>query len=101
MKPEELNEKVLEQVSGGTADSVDRIRETKIINLLKSRLDLNDPDITGESSIIVDLGAGSLDVVDIVQALEEEFNIRVSDSRMASLRTVRDLIDLVKESTEI
>ena len=65
---EELSDKALEQVTGGGVDfdGKDELK-IRIVGLLKSQLDLNNIDIHDGSSIVGDLGADSLDVVDIIQ----------------------------------
>ena len=90
----ELTDKELEQVTGG-AGSVD---QTRVIGLLRNHLGKNDSEeIYGTSSLVGDLGADSLDVVDIVRALEEEFKIHISDTRVLSVRTVNDLCKAIEE----
>lgn len=95
---EELSDKALEQVTGGAAGIGDNDELImRIIGLLKNQLDLNNIDILGRSTIAGDLGADSLDVVDIVQAIEEEFKISLPESRVFAVKTVEDLCNLVEE----
>lgn len=96
---EELSDKALVHVIGGAADigGKDELK-IRIINLLKNQLDLNNIDIHGGSTIVGDLGADSLDVVDIVQTMEEEFKISLPESLVITVKTVDDLCNLVKKS---
>ena len=95
---EELSDKALEQVTGG-AVGIGGNDELimRIIGLLKNQLDLNNIDVCGRSLIVGDLGADSLDVVDIVQAIEEEFKISLPESRVFVAKTVEDLCKLIEE----
>lgn len=95
---EELSDRALEQVTGGAAGIRGRDElQIRIIGILKNQLDLNHIDIHGGSSITGDLGADSLDVVDVIQALEEEFKISLPESRVSAVKTVGDLCDLIEE----
>ena len=69
----------------------------RIIGLLINQLDLNNIDVCGRSTIAGDLGADSFDVVDIIQAIEEEFKIILPESRIYAVKTVEDLCNLVEE----
>lgn len=56
--------------------------------------------ITGEANIMDDLGADSLDVVETIMAIEEEFDIEISDDAAEKIQTVQDAIDYVTEHAE-
>ena len=51
--------------------------------------------VTLESEIIKDLGADSLDVVEMLLSLEENFNITVTDEQTDSIKTVKDIVDII------
>ena len=53
-------------------------------------------DVTMESSFIDDLGADSLDIVDLIMNLEETFNIEIPDSDAEKVATVGDVVDYIK-----
>ena len=63
--------------------------------LLADQLGIEELGIKPESNLIEDLGADSLDEVEIVMAIEEEFDVEIADEKMSSCKTVADLIALV------
>ena len=67
----------------------------KVIEILAEKPDKDASEITAESSIKEDLGADSLDMVEIVMEIEEEFDVEVEDSDTASIITVQDIVDYV------
>ncbi len=71
----------------------------KVKAIVASQLRLEAEDIADDASIIEDLGADSLDVVDIVMAFENEFGTTVPEDEIADLRTVRDLADFISSRT--
>ena len=73
----------------------------KIIDLVCDKLGVEKKDVTLESNIVDDLGADSLDIVEIVMAIEDAFNISVNDSEAEKIKTVGDLIENVKEKCKI
>lgn len=68
----------------------------KVIANIARLLDLHQHEVTPESLVCADLGAESLDMVEIVMAVEDEFEIEILDSEMAMLSTVQDWIDIVE-----
>lgn len=68
----------------------------KIKAILVDQLDVDEDAITMESSIIDDLGADSLDVVDMVMSMEEEFDIEIPDEEIESMKTVGDLVKFIE-----
>ncbi len=70
----------------------------KIKKLLAKQLGIKEDKIKPESRIVEDLGADSLDVVELLMTLEDEFNISVSDEEAASLKTVQDILNILKPS---
>lgn len=67
----------------------------KVADMLSEQLGINKDKITLESDVIKDLGADSLDVVQMLMALEEDFGITVSEDDAANLRTVADIVKLL------
>lgn len=63
--------------------------------VLVEQLSLDEADITLEASISDDLGADSLDAVELIMTLEEEFDITIETAQAESLKTVGNLVDLV------
>ena len=72
--------------------------EERVKEVIAKSLDIADKDsITGNSSFVDDLGADSLDSVELVMALEEEFGAEISDSDAEKLVTVQQVIDYITE----
>jgi acyl carrier protein len=72
----------------------------KVKEILVDQLDVAEDAITLESSITDDLGADSLDVVDLVMSLEEEFDIEIPDEEIESIKTVEDIVRFVEAKKE-
>ncbi len=60
----------------------------------------DDAEITLESTLVDDLGLSSLDVINVVAAFEDEFDIEVPDRVIPSLRTVQDIVNYLEENAE-
>jgi acyl carrier protein len=69
----------------------------EVINLLAEHLSYDKSKIQLKSNIIDDLGADSLDAVEIVMALEEKYGISILDSEAENIKTVEQLIKIVEE----
>ena len=67
----------------------------KISALMAEQLGIDKDSITLESEIIKDLGADSLDVVEMLLDLEKEYGIEISDEAAAELKTVGDIVNLI------
>ena len=72
----------------------------KVKKLLAEQLNISDDKITMKSKVIEDLGADSLDVVEMLMVLEDEFNITVSDEESLQLKTVGDIVNLIDSKTK-
>lgn len=72
----------------------------KIKKLLAEQLNIDPAKITENSRVIEDLGADSLDVVEMLMVLEDEFNVTVSDEESLTLKTVGDIAKLVDAKTK-
>ena len=68
----------------------------KIAEVLADQLGIDRSKITLESRIVEDLGADSLDVVELLMSLEEKYSITVSDDEAGSIRTVADIVKLIE-----
>jgi len=69
----------------------------KIVDILAEQLDIeNKNTITMESELVDDLGADSLDSIDIVMSVEDEFAIEVPDEVIESIKTVADIVDYIE-----
>ena len=69
----------------------------KIIDILCDQLDLDREQVTEDSEIIDDLGADSLDIVDLVMTLEDEFDTEITDEMVEGMKTVGDIARFVEE----
>ena len=70
----------------------------KVKEILCDQLDVDAKDVTMEASITEDLGADSLDIVDLVMSLEDEFDIEVPDEEVESIKTVGDIVRYIELS---
>lgn len=69
----------------------------KVRSIIAQQLGADESEITEDSHFIEDLGADSLDTVELVMALEEEFGIEISDEDAEKIQTVGDVIKYIKE----
>ncbi len=72
----------------------------KVKAILVDQLDVEDESVTMESSISDDLGADSLDVVDMVMSLEEEFDIEIPDEDIENMKTVGDIVRFIEAKND-
>ena len=72
----------------------------KIRAKIAEQLSLNEEEITMESGFVDDLGADSLDVVELIMALEEEFDIEIPDEDAEKITTVGDVVDYIKSRVD-
>jgi acyl carrier protein len=66
--------------------------ETKVKNIIVDQLGVDATRVKAEASFIDDLGADSLDIVELVMAMEEEFDLEIPDEAAEKLRTVGDVV---------
>ncbi|MBR0483005.1 acyl carrier protein [Candidatus Saccharibacteria bacterium] len=71
--------------------------DKKIIKLIAKTLELKEKDIKPETRLTQDLEIDSLDLVDLVAAFEEEFNIEIADQDIKKLQTVHDIIEYANQ----
>ena len=71
----------------------------KVRDILCDQLDYDEEKVTMDSSIIDDLGADSLDVVDLVMSLEEEFDIEIPDEEIENVKTVGDMVRFIESNS--
>ncbi len=70
----------------------------KIRDIIADQLDVADKDIITEASVITDdLGADSLDVVDLVMAIEDEFSVEIPEDEVENIKTVGDIVKYVED----
>jgi acyl carrier protein len=70
--------------------------EARVKEIICEQLGVSQEEVTPEASFIEDLGADSLDLVELVMALEEEYDIEVSDEDAEKIRTVRDVLGYIE-----
>ncbi len=68
----------------------------KIKAILSEQLDIEADEIALDSDIAEDLGADSLDVVDLIMTLEDEFEVEISDDVIESVKTIGDLVNFIE-----
>ncbi len=64
--------------------------------MIAEQLEIEEEEITMESALIEDLGADSLDVVDLVMSIEDEFEIEVPDEAIENMRTIGDAVKFIE-----
>lgn len=72
----------------------------KIVEIIASQLGIDHGDITPEASVVDDLGADSLDVVELVMALEEEFNLEIPDEEAEKIKNVHDIFSHMENALQ-
>jgi len=72
----------------------------KIKQLIVDQLGVEPADVTGSASFVDDLGADSLDRVELIMALEEEFNLEIPDGDAETISTVQHAIDYVEKNAK-
>ncbi len=75
--------------------------EDKIKEIIVDQLNVDADEVTNEASFMEDLGADSLDIVELIMALEEEFNMDVPDEEAEKLKTVGDAINFIKTHANV
>jgi acyl carrier protein len=73
----------------------DRVKE-----IIADKLSVEADEITMESSFIDDLGADSLDIVELIMALEDEFDLEIPDEQAEKISTVANVVEYIREHTE-
>lgn len=70
----------------------------KVKVILSTQFDVEEDSITPETDIADDLGADSLDVVDMLMSLEDEFDVEIPDEEIEKIRTVGKLVSYIEEN---
>jgi len=71
--------------------------EEKIVKIIAEKLSVEPDEVVGQASFVDDLGADSLDLVELIMAMEEVFDTEISDEDAEKLQTVQDAINYIKE----
>jgi len=70
--------------------------EDKVIEIIMEHLDVTREECVPEASFIDDLGADSLDLVELIMEMEENFELQITDEELEKIRTVKDVIDFLR-----
>lgn len=71
--------------------------EDRVKNIIVEQLGVDAEEVTPEASFVEDLGADSLDTVELIMAFEEEFGVEISDDEAEKIRKVRDAVDYIEK----
>jgi acyl carrier protein len=74
--------------------------EQRVKDIIVEQLGVEEDEVSAEASFIDDLGADSLDTVELVMAFEEEFNIEIPDEDAEGISTVQEAIDYIKTNVK-
>ncbi len=75
--------------------------ESRVKEIIVEQLKVDDPaSVTNEASFIDDLGADSLDTVQLIMELESEFGVEIPDEESTKIKTVQDAIDFIKANAK-
>jgi acyl carrier protein len=72
----------------------------RIVTIIAEQLQIDEDQVTPDASFMDDLGADSLDTVELIMALEEEFDLEIPDSEAEKIRTVQDTLNYMKSHAE-
>lgn len=72
----------------------------RVIEIIQDQLGIDDVEITTETSFKDDLGVDSLDLLELVMAFEEEYNIELNPEELEGISTVGDIIEFIKKYTD-
>ncbi len=70
--------------------------EEKVIDIIVDKLGVERSEVVPEAVFVDDLGADSLDLVELIMAMEEEFGLEIADEEAEKMRTVQDVINFIK-----
>ena len=70
--------------------------EEKVIGIIMEQLDVTREECVVEASFIDDLGADSLDLVELIMEMEEIFDVQIADNELEKIRTITDVLDFLK-----
>jgi acyl carrier protein len=74
--------------------------EEKVKAIIREQLSVSEEDVVPQASFVDDLGADSLDLVEMIMAMEEAFNISIADEDAEKIKTVQDAINYIQAHSE-
>ena len=74
--------------------------KNRIVEIIANQLGIEEEDITAAASVVDDLGADSLDVVELVMALEEEFDLEIPDEEAEKITNVQNIFDYMANALQ-
>lgn len=80
-----------------SADSI----ESKVIQIIAEQLSLREDEIKAESRFVDDLGADSLDIVELIMEMEEEFDIEIPDEEVEKMMSVQDVVGYISQHVSV
>lgn len=76
---------------------MEKTAERRVIEIIVEQLGVSEEEVTLEASFIEDLGADSLDLVELIMAMEEAFSLEISDEDAEKILTVQDAVNYITE----
>jgi acyl carrier protein len=95
----ELRDFIRGLTAGGAAQMA--IVEDKVKQIIVEQLGVDEAEVTSTASFVDDLGADSLDTVELVMAFEEAFDIEIPDEDAEKIRTVQDAVDYIGKHSQV
>mgnify|MGYP000678091473 FL=1 len=71
----------------------------KVVEIVCNQLEISKEDVTPDSSLVEDLGADSLDTVELVMAFEEEFDLEIPDDEAENITTIKSAVDWIEKNS--
>lgn len=75
--------------------------ESRVIQIIAEQLSLREDEIKAESRFVDDLGADSLDIVELIMEMEEEFDIEIPDNEVERILTVKDVTSYISQHVSV
>ena len=73
--------------------------QDKVVEIVCNQLEISKEDVTPDSSLVEDLGADSLDTVELVMAFEEEFGLEIPDDEAENIKTIKSAVDWIEKNS--
>lgn len=73
----------------------------KVKKIITEQLGIDEKEVKLESAFIEDLGADSLDIVELIMAMESEFDMEIEDDEVEDISTVEDVVNYIKENSDL